>query len=94
MASDPPDRTTFCLPQSTAVDVYLATACVTALATSFQAGENASRFAAMQSAERNIKDRLQLLRNEYAQTRQTTFAEELLDVVTGFEALRTSGKDT
>ncbi len=52
-----------------------------------QAGENASRIAAMQSAERNIKDRLQHLRTEYAHTRQTAITEELLDVVTGFEAL-------
>lgn len=53
------------------------------------AGENASRIAAMQSAERNIKDRIQLLHSDYAQRRQTTITEELLDVVTGFEALNT-----
>lgn len=52
------------------------------------AGENASRIAAMQSAERNINDRLHLLKGDYAQQRQTTITEELLDVVTGFEALR------
>jgi F-type H+-transporting ATPase subunit gamma len=52
------------------------------------AGENASRIAAMQAAERNIKDRLHLLKAEYAQQRQTTITEELLDVVTGFEALK------
>lgn len=52
------------------------------------AGENASRIAAMQSAERNINDRLHLLRSEYAQQRQTSITEELLDVVTGFEALQ------
>jgi len=52
------------------------------------AGENASRIAAMQAAERNIKDRLQLLRSDYANRRQTTITEELLDVVTGFEALK------
>lgn len=52
------------------------------------AGENASRIAAMQAAERNIKDRLQLLRSDYANRRQTTITEELLDVVTGFEALQ------
>lgn len=52
------------------------------------AGENASRIAAMQSAERNIKDRLHLLRGDYSQQRQTAITEELLDVVTGFEALR------
>jgi F-type H+-transporting ATPase subunit gamma len=51
------------------------------------AGENASRIAAMQAAERNIRDRLYLLRSDYAQRRQTTITEELLDVVTGFEAL-------
>lgn len=51
------------------------------------AGENASRIAAMQSAERNIKDRIHLLHADYAQRRQTTITEELLDVVTGFEAL-------
>lgn len=54
------------------------------------AGENASRIAAMQSAERNIKDRLHLLRSDYAQQRQTTITEEMLDVVTGFEALQQS----
>ncbi|MEO1984575.1 MAG: F0F1 ATP synthase subunit gamma [Fuerstiella sp.] len=52
------------------------------------AGENASRIAAMQAAERNIRDRLQLLRSDYATRRQTTITEELLDVVTGFEALK------
>jgi F-type H+-transporting ATPase subunit gamma len=51
------------------------------------AGENASRIAAMQAAERNIKDRLHDLRADYATRRQTTITEELLDVVTGFEAL-------
>ncbi len=52
------------------------------------AGENASRIAAMQAAERNIKDRLHELRSVYAQRRQTAITEELLDVVTGFEALK------
>jgi len=52
------------------------------------AGENASRIAAMQSAERNITERLHRLRSEYAQQRQTAITEELLDVVTGFEALK------
>ena len=51
------------------------------------AGENASRIAAMQAAERNIRDRLHDLRADYATRRQTTITEELLDVVTGFEAL-------
>lgn len=51
------------------------------------AGENASRIAAMQAAERNIKDRLHELRADYARRRQTAITEELMDVVTGFEAL-------
>lgn len=54
------------------------------------AGENASRISAMQAAEKNIRDRLQILRSEYAQRRQTNITEELLDVVTGFEALKDS----
>lgn len=52
------------------------------------AGENASRIASMQAAERNIQDRLAELRSGYNQQRQTAITEELLDVVTGFEALR------
>lgn len=52
-----------------------------------QAGENASRIAAMQAAERNIKERLHELQASYASRRQTAITEELLDVVTGFEAL-------
>ncbi len=51
------------------------------------AGENASRIASMQSAERNIEERLAELRAGYNQLRQTSITEELLDVVTGFEAL-------
>ena len=54
------------------------------------AGESARRIAAMQSAERNIKDRLHLLRSGCAQQRPTTIAEELLDVVTVFEELEES----
>ncbi|MDF1745876.1 MAG: F0F1 ATP synthase subunit gamma, partial [Gimesia sp.] len=52
------------------------------------AGENASRIASMQAAERNIKERLVNLQSEYNQQRQTSITEELLDVVTGFEALK------
>ncbi len=54
------------------------------------AGENASRIASMQAAERNIKERLVNLQSEYNQQRQTSITEELLDVVTGFEALKDS----
>ena len=51
------------------------------------AAENAARITAMQSAERSISDRLQTLRSTFAQQRQTAITEELLDVVTGFEAM-------
>lgn len=56
------------------------------------AAENAARIAAMQSAQRNISDRLTELRSTFAQRRQTAITEELLDVVTGFEALRQSSR--
>ncbi|MCA9071558.1 MAG: F0F1 ATP synthase subunit gamma, partial [Planctomycetaceae bacterium] len=52
------------------------------------AGENASRIASMQAAERNISERLDEFRDEWRRTRQTTITEELLDVITGFETLR------
>ncbi len=51
------------------------------------ASENASRIASMQSAERNIQKRIYELRGQYNQLRQTSITEELLDIVTGFEAL-------
>ena len=53
------------------------------------AGENASRIASMQAAEKNIQERLAELSTAYNQRRQTAITEELLDVVTGFEALMT-----
>lgn len=52
------------------------------------AGENASRIASMQSAERNIGELLAELRSNYNQRRQTSITEELLEVVTGFEVLK------
>jgi F-type H+-transporting ATPase subunit gamma len=52
------------------------------------ASENASRLASMQGAERNIADRLQELQGSFHQQRQSTITAELLDIVSGFEALR------
>lgn len=52
-----------------------------------QAAENASRIASMQSAEQNIRERLDELELEYHQLRQTAITEELLEVVSGFETL-------
>lgn len=50
------------------------------------ASENASRIAAMQQAEANIEQRLSELNTEFNQSRQTAITEELLDIITGFEA--------
>ena len=52
------------------------------------ASENASRLAAMQTAEKNIEDRLQELHAQYHRQRQMTITEELLDIVAGFEAMQ------
>lgn len=49
--------------------------------------ENAARIQSMQTAERNITERLAELRSEFYQSRQTSITEELLDVVSGFEVL-------
>jgi F-type H+-transporting ATPase subunit gamma len=62
--------------------VSLFTACAESLAS-----ENASRIAAMQAAEKNIEQRLDELRGAFNLMRQSAITEELLDVVTGFEAL-------
>jgi F-type H+-transporting ATPase subunit gamma len=52
------------------------------------ASEHASRLASMQAAERNIEDHLEEQRAEFRRRRQATITEELLDIVTGFEAAR------
>jgi F-type H+-transporting ATPase subunit gamma len=52
------------------------------------ASENASRLAAMQNAERNIDERLTALQGQFHQQRQSSITEELLDIVSGFEALK------
>ena len=49
--------------------------------------ENASRLAAMQRAEKNIKDILEDLNLRFHRARQASIDEELFDVVSGFEAL-------
>ncbi len=51
------------------------------------ASENASRLASMQNAERNIAEQLDELTATYHQRRQMSVTEELLDIVSGFEAL-------
>jgi F-type H+-transporting ATPase subunit gamma len=51
------------------------------------ASENASRLAAMQAAERSIEERLEELGSLYQRQRQNSITMELLDIVSGFEAL-------
>jgi F-type H+-transporting ATPase subunit gamma len=59
------------------------------------ASENASRLASMQGAEKNIEGRLAELQNRFHQQRQMSITEELLDIVSGFEALKQeSGQGT
>lgn len=48
------------------------------------ASEHASRPTSMQSAERNVEEQ----QAEFRRRRQETITEELLDIMTGFEASR------
>lgn len=50
--------------------------------------EHTARMQSMQAAEQNIDERLEELRNNFRQTRQTSITSELLDIVSGFEALQ------
>lgn len=51
------------------------------------ASEHASRLAAMQEAERNLDNHLEELTMDFRRARQTAITSELLNVVTGFEAI-------
>lgn len=52
-----------------------------------QASEHASRLAAMQSAQRNLDERLADVTMRFRRARQNVITAELLDVVAGFEAI-------
>lgn len=52
------------------------------------ASENAARLASMQVAERNIDDRMKELTAGFHHARQTAITSELLDIISGFEALK------
>ncbi|MFO7759209.1 MAG: F0F1 ATP synthase subunit gamma [Roseovarius sp.] len=54
------------------------------------ASEHATRLAAMQGAERNIEERREELTQAYRIKRQETITRELMDVVSGFEAVSTA----
>lgn len=51
------------------------------------AAENSSRLQSMQAAENNIEERLGELNTQYQIQRQTEITEEVLDVISGFEAM-------
>ncbi len=53
------------------------------------ASENYSRLAAMERAEKNIEELLDEAHHAYHHLRQSSIDEELFDVVSGFEALKT-----
>lgn len=52
-----------------------------------QAAEHTSRLAAMQAAQRNLDDRFEELTTHFRRARQNAITSELLDVVSGFEAI-------
>jgi F-type H+-transporting ATPase subunit gamma len=62
--------------------VLLFQACAESLAS-----ENTSRLAAMQRAERNIKEMIDQLNGKYHRLRQETIDEELFEVVAGYQSL-------
>ena len=72
---------------SALIDQYLFVSLHRAFAESL-ASENASRIASMQAAENNITERLGDLNRDFNQLRQTSITTELLDIVSGAEALR------
>ena len=49
------------------------------------ASEHASRLMAMQSAERNLDERIETLTLSFRRARQNAITSELLDVMSGFE---------
>ena len=53
--------------------------------------EQTARMISMQAAEKNIEERLEELNARFRTTRQTVITAELLDIVSGFEALRSPG---
>jgi len=60
------------------------------------ASEHATRLASMQAADRSIQEHLEEMNGAFHSRRQQAITEELLDIVSGFEALRiadTSGTD-
>lgn len=65
---------------------YLFVSLIRAFAQSI-AGENAARLMAMQAAERNILELVEELQGNFRELRQASITGELLDIISGFEAL-------
>jgi F-type H+-transporting ATPase subunit gamma len=63
--------------------ISLFRACVQSMAS-----ENAARLSSMQAAEKNIIERLETLNAIYRNQRQNTITSELLDIIAGFESLK------
>ena len=61
---------------------------VSAALTYSLAAEHHTRMINMQNAQKNIDDRLEMLNQEYQQKRQDVITEELIDVVSGSEAIK------
>lgn len=57
------------------------------------ASENAARFAAMESAHDNVSKKLAGLQDTARQARQSEITSELLDLMTGAEAMRTNSRN-
>ena len=52
-----------------------------------QASEHLSRLSLMQSAERNLQDRVEQITGLYRRARQTVITNELQDIIAGYEAI-------
>ncbi|MFP4661408.1 MAG: FoF1 ATP synthase subunit gamma [Halanaerobiales bacterium] len=52
--------------------------------------ENTSRLSSMESAEKNIDERLSELESKYRRHRQNSITEEITDVISGFKAVKKS----
>lgn len=50
--------------------------------------ENASRLASMQSAEKNIQERLEELEFRYRRERQSQITEDISDIISGYKAIK------
>jgi F-type H+-transporting ATPase subunit gamma len=68
---------------------YLFVSLIRAFAQSI-AGENAARLMAMQAAEKNILELEEELQGHFRELRQTSITGELLDIISGFEAMSDS----